>query len=257
MNNPYVCLSFFYCLIIYNYNQSYYDEGDYIEVINVNETVISTSTIIDLQFQDKQNGKSIFYIDTTGMNTTTYFNVVGYHNGASSSPVSMTLNFSAYADNQGEFMPGIATSTEDICEGLDMTINAFGFPNSFGDTLTCGFKVAMHWAFYPDRKYLNELGETYKNFQTVLPFSILYQITNALTSGINSQTLTMNDDFKVPMIRDTGTSTEYYMISVVNSSSVGMAIGNDNALLIRNTISWFMWICVAIGLSILIFYKKS
>jgi hypothetical protein len=249
-HTPYSCTTNMSCVLQYDYKSDVFNPGDYIEIFNSSSTLVSSSTIIDENNDKKQSGSS-YFVMSSASSTVSNYSVVGHKGSATTTPYDIVVNFPPQPSLPA-LLDMYAETT--LCDGLDLTTNVFGWPNSFGDTMQCFGKKVIRWSFNPDENVVNDLGNSYNDLKQAFPFSVFFGITDAVTSGINTQTLTADDNISVPMIRKTSTSTQYYMIPVITSSTPGRAIGQSNYLLIRNSISWFMWIAVA-GLLFMQFKK--
>jgi hypothetical protein len=241
-HTPYSCTTNMSCVLQYDYKSDVFNHSDYIEIFNSSSTLVSSSTIIDENNPKKQSGSSYFVMGSAS-STVSNYTVVGHKGSETTTPYDIVVNFPPQPSLPA-LLEMYAEAT--LCDDLNLTTNAFGWPNSFGDTMQCFGKKVIRWSFNPDENAVNDLATSYNDFKLAFPFSVFFGITDAVTSGINTQTLTQDDNISVPMIRKTATSTEYYMIPVITSSTPGRAIGQSNYLLIRNTISWFMWIAVAV-----------
>lgn len=134
-------------------------------------------------------------------------------------------------------------SDDEICAGVATSTIMGG--------IECAFKKLGYWAFYPSSGSVNNLKNSFTNLKSSFPFSVFFQLTDTMDSALSTTTTNMEGNFSVPMITATGT---IFMQPVLSSSSLGMVVGQDNAILIRNSITWFMWI----GAAFLVFltFKK-
>ena len=136
--------------------------------------------------------------------------------------------------NKGALRRSIAMDEATICAGIDKT--------TFFGGIECGFKKVIAWAIYPSDEMTTDLQVSYDNFKGAFPFNVFYQLTDTVESSMASTTLNMSGTFDVPMINK---SKQIITIPVVSSSSMARAIGQTNATLIRNTVTWLMWLAMA------------
>lgn len=135
-----------------------------------------------------------------------------------------------------------------LCEGVATS--------TFYGGVECGTKKVVCWAFTPDKEIIDELSLSFDELKKSFPFSLFFGVTDAITSASNATTTT-SGYIEVPMIRKTATSSELYTIHAVTSSTMPTLIGGDNYNLFRNTISYIIWIVVAIGILMQLKPKKQ
>lgn len=144
-------------------------------------------------------------------------------------------------------MPVCRNPTWDIsgvCSGVD-TWDLLG-------QLTCSLRGGFGWAgvalFSPSCNSLDWIYTSYTDFKDSFPFNIFFDLTDSVDSAIisaQSSTSTAGGSFKIPFIRNTGTTSEYYMLSVMSSSSISNTIGSTNYNTFRVTLGYLWWIVVA------------
>lgn len=133
------------------------------------------------------------------------------------------------------FANPLGLTEEDICIGV-ATSTIMG-------SIECAFKKVAAWIIYPSQTSVANLYTAYQELRASFPFNAFFGLTDALQGAIATTTLTTTDNFSLPMITATGT---FYMLPVVNSSTLANLIGQTNATLFRNSISWFLWLAVAL-----------
>ena len=125
--------------------------------------------------------------------------------------------------------------------------------STFFGGIECGLKKVAVWAFYPDMTSINLFKNSYDNLKSAFPFSTFFGLTDAVNAGVNHASST-DESIGVPMIRNTATGTDFYILPVLASSSMANAIGQDNANLFRKSLGWLMW--SAVGIMFFIQFKK-
>jgi hypothetical protein len=148
------------------------------------------------------------------------------------------------------FGVNIQQQTENLCAGIQTTTGITDF-HLWGDLL-CGTKTFSVWAFTPTEQSLNDFSDRFDDFKDSFPFNAFFDLTDTVSGAIaTSSTESMSGTLKIPFITATGT---FNMLPVLASSSLPNLVGTDNAKLIRDSITWFLWL----GAGVLVFltFKK-
>ena len=124
-----------------------------------------------------------------------------------------------------------------ICAGLDL--------GTFFGGMQCALKATLYYAFTPSTWSTEIFNNTWLNFRAAFPQNAFFQITDSVETAIASSSTSTVQVLGVPMLRKTATGTEWYVESVVSSSSLPKLVGSDNAITIRNTLRYIMWIMLA------------
>jgi hypothetical protein len=142
----------------------------------------------------------------------------------------------------------------DLCWDLDLSEFSFFATTSihFWNDITCGIRYAGCWLLEPHNFSKNYFSTGYENIKKTFPFNAFFSLTEQTKDALSYATST-NDTIGIPFIRNTGTTTEYYILPVLSSTSVSNLIGEENEQLYRNSVSWLLWIIVAVGIIIQIF----
>lgn len=153
-------------------------------------------------------------------------------------------------------MPECKNPTWDIsgvCEGVD-TWDLIG-------QWTCSIRGGLGWAgialFSPSCNSLDWVYDSYNDFKDSFPFNAFFDLTDSIDSAITTaknSTSTAGGSFSIPFIRKTATSSEYYMLPVMSSTTISNTIGVTNYNGFRTTIGYIWWIIVA-GIVFLIIWK--
>lgn len=161
------------------------------------------------------------------------------------------LPFVQLASTTPEYFAVLAQKqTENICAGIQTTTGITDF-HLWGD-LVCGTKTFSLWAFTPTQTSLDNFSDRFDDFKDSFPFNAFFDLTDTVSGAIaTSSTESMAGTVKVPFITATGT---FIMLPVLASSSLPNLIGSTNAKLIRDSITWFLWL----GAGVLVFltFKK-
>lgn len=127
--------------------------------------------------------------------------------------------------------------------------------------MMCGIKygitVGFTALFTPTCKSLNYFQEQYEKFKLSFPVNIFFDFIGTLNDAIDAGVASSTDQvLSVPFIRKTSTSTEYYSMPVVSSSSYSNLLGSDNYNKIRIAEEYIYWILAAIAVYFIIVKKK-
>jgi hypothetical protein len=185
-----VCLlSDQWCNLEYWYNEQaigadlyfIYDNGQEISPANS-----STSTTITYQtgYMD-----SLYLASSTvnGIATTTEFcilyNTPGYGEVKECGMILIWVEDDYFPTMPSGFCE--ATTTEEICSGISTSTDWFGI--DFGYAFECGGRRLIHWMVCPSEDSFEMLETTINQWETMFPYSVFSQITNAF---IDSQATT-------------------------------------------------------------------
>lgn len=114
------------------------------------------------------------------------------------------------------------------------------------DYLVCAGRRIFCYAFIPDPRVLNDTQNIYADLKLTFPFNTYYQLASTTNFVFSNTATSSNDTFGIPFIRKTGaTTTEYYILPILSSSSVPNLIGQTNSTLLRNSLGYFLWVCIA------------
>lgn len=146
-------------------------------------------------------------------------------------------------------------NTNNICNGDATSSPSLGW-------LACGIKSGIvysgNFLFSPDCGSFNYLTTTYNKFKASFPVNIFFQFIDTFDQAINSAaSSSVSQTLGVPFIRKTATSSEYYIIPLVSSTTYQNLIGSSNYNLIRTCEEYAYWILAAIGVYFIVKPKHS
>lgn len=134
------------------------------------------------------------------------------------------------------------TEYDHACDNVATSTGIF---DEFRYGVECGLIKASVWLLYPRNETLPKFMNNTEKVKRVFPFNTFFDLTtivkNELASSTNASTT-----IGMPFIRKTGTTTDYYILPVISSSSMPNLIGQDNNTLFRNSLGYFAWILTAI-----------
>lgn len=132
-----------------------------------------------------------------------------------------------------------------ICAGID-TSGTLGY-------VQCSIKYAIvasaQFLFFPSCSALNDITNNYNGFKHTFPFNTYFDFADSINTAIDTaiSTTTVASSISVPFIRQTATSSEFYMLPVMSSTTVSNTIGTENYNTLRMTLGFVWWlICGAI-----------
>lgn len=114
----------------------------------------------------------------------------------------------------------------------------------FGE-IFCGVKKAVCFFVIPTDNATNYIKASFDILKYAPPFSLVTEISDALTSSTQSQIDDRSAVFEIPFINATGT---FYMLPVLTASSMANTIGEENTSLFRTSIVWLMYIFAILGI---------
>lgn len=135
----------------------------------------------------------------------------------------------------GDPAPIVTLSTTSVCKNDDL--------DSISGQFTCALKMAFAWLVYPSQDSIDSLKTSGQEIKESFPFTVYFQLTDTVSETISSTTLNTNGSIGIPMINKQG---DIYVAPILSSSSLPNAVGATNANLIRNTISWLIWLALAL-----------
>lgn len=115
----------------------------------------------------------------------------------------------------------------------------------------CGFKYAFvtsaQFLFYPTCSSLNYISNNYVSFKHSFPFNSYFDLTSSVNKAIDtSLATTTSNNFSIPFIKKTATSSEYYMLPVLSSTTISNTIGTNNYNTLKLTFGFIWWILSAV-----------
>ena len=127
--------------------------------------------------------------------------------------------------------------------------------------LKCSIKFGLGVAgvalFSPSCDSLFLFQDNFNSFKKSFPFNTFYEFVDTIDVAIDTAiATTTGNTFSVPFIRKTATSTEYYTIPVIGSSTYPNLIGINNYNTIRLVEEYLYWIGAAVLIYFIIIKKK-
>jgi len=161
-------------------------------------------------------------------------------NGTPHPPPTTNINFtiasSTYDDGSAliipyDILPETCLFDISECDNISST--------NFYDGITCGFKKIAIWGLCPSSEAQTILTTSYTSLKNSFPFSAFFSLTDTFTTAIGTTTLSLNNTFDMPFIDK---FSNYLMLPVLASSSLPNTIGQINANLFRNSLTWILWL---------------
>jgi len=127
------------------------------------------------------------------------------------------------------------------------------------DFWICGIKKAGiglgNTLFSPDCGSFTSIKNNFSSFKNAFPFSIFYTFMDSVNEAIDTAATTTDQSLGVPFIRKTATGTEYYVQSVVSSSTFQTLISPGLYNTIRTVEAGLYFLLAAIGIYFIIWKK--
>lgn len=136
------------------------------------------------------------------------------------------------------------------CENICADIATSTFIND----ILCAGRMTLCYMFVPHSFTYNYFSDGITLYKNAFPFNTIFQLSNTITNTISSTTITTTDTIGIPFVRKQAGHANYYVLPVLASSSLPNAISGTNANLIRNTISYLIWILTVSLIIIIIWF---
>lgn len=223
---------------IYNPGLAY--NGGFIKILNKSTWTALQDITFDVSTTSATAQIDLPFSDFEKANYRIYGNLYNSATGQMSS-TSNIVDFVVGSDTiylgkgDQQYMTGSQLSEQQLCAGI-ATSTFFG-------GIECGFKKVIAWAIVPNEDTVSRLKYSYSEFKTVFPFNAYFQVTDTVQQAIASSSVNRNGTFDVPFYN--GQTKQFYTMPVLSSTSLSKAVGNTNANLIRNTITWIFWALAA------------
>lgn len=175
-----------------------------------------------------------------------------YHDSTDSQTELRTINWGSVSDYQNKYptnddgLPACLPPSYDIttiCEGID-TSGTLGY-------VQCSIKYALvsasQFMFYPSCSSLYDITNNYDKFKHSFPFNTYFDLTSSISKAIDTSLSTSTtQSLSIPFIRKTATSSEYYMLPVISSTTITNTIGTTNYNTLKLTFGFIWWVISAV-----------
>jgi hypothetical protein len=110
-----------------------------------------------------------------------------------------------------------------------------------------GITVSLTGLFSPNCDSIVALQDNYNDFKESFPFNVYFELADTIDTAVDSASSSTSTTaaFRIPLIRKTATSSEYYMASGISSTSVSNTIGTSNYSVFYLTVGFVYWILLA------------
>lgn len=131
----------------------------------------------------------------------------------------------------------------DACD--DVTPSSDSFWDDFRYGLECGARKLFYWILTPKECSIFETFKTSaEKLEDTFPLNAYFDLADTI-DDVSIISTTTDDSLGVPMIRDNGTTTEFYILPLISSSTFQNILGT-NYNLYRNSLSYFFWIITGV-----------
>ena len=181
-----------------------------------------------------------YYVISEGDNNiqSNQFTVAWYFNRITGSIDDLENEMYLKCQSQEPFF-SIANMCEDIEGGLISDI---------GCQIRMGLAGVGRFFFKPNCTTLVKFSKKFDDLKRSFPFNVYFDITDAMDEAIGASLTSTSTagSIDVPFIRQTATSSEFYMLPVASSSSFVNLIGQDNYNTYKMTLGFIWWIAGAL-----------
>jgi hypothetical protein len=146
---------------------------------------------------------------------------------------------------------GTTTAQTAWCSGLcnDLATTT----SSWWPPLVCAGRYVICYAMYPHDLTKQMFWQAYNDFKLVFPFNIFFEITSTIDNVFASTTMaSTTGSFGLPMIRKVGTTSQYYILPLLTSTTTANFLGNSNANLLRFSLSSIIYAFYTVGIILIL-----
>ena len=134
-----------------------------------------------------------------------------------------------------------------LCRDLATTTSAWWPP------LVCAGRYTICYAMYPHDLTKQMFWQAYSDFKLVFPFNIFFEITSTIDNVFASTTMaSTTGSFGLPMIKKVGTTSQYYILPLLTSTTTANFLGNANANLLRFSLSSIIYAFYTVGIILIL-----
>lgn len=142
----------------------------------------------------------------------------------------------------------------DLCPDLELTqgtttpVWGISVPWLVPHFLNDGFCSVRYVGCYlfQQHQFSNDaINRAYTDFKAAFPFNTVFKISDTITAVFASSTISTTGSFGLPMIRKTGTTTQYYFMPLLTSTTTAAMIGSSNATIFRNSLTYLIYAAYA------------
>ncbi len=234
------------------------------------DSLATTTTLyFTYNFKDRNSASTTVYLWDYTLATTTAYTTTGPFSSTSTSFESITIPTPAsstskiykfiavspgYTNLQSKIfsvvwswtLPTVAECKppvfdfEHLCDGLN--------PDGIRCSIKYAFTVSVFYLFTPNCDSINSFRENYASFKSSFPFNAYFDLTRSINTAIDSaQTSTSTPGaFTIPFIRKTATTSQFYMLPMLSSTTMSNTIGSTNYGTFYLTIGWIWWLLIAV-----------
>lgn len=132
------------------------------------------------------------------------------------------------------------------CEERTYTPEECGSTDLFCNIKT-GLSSALFWISNPSCSSLNYFNTQFYKLKQGFPFNVYFDLIDTVKEAKeNAEATTTSTTIGIPWIEKTSTSTQYTILTVLSTSSLPNAIGEENANVFRVTLGFVIWIFTAL-----------
>jgi hypothetical protein len=134
-----------------------------------------------------------------------------------------------------------------LCNDLATSTSAWWPP------FVCAGRYVICYAMYPHDLTKQMFWQAYSDFKLVFPFNIFFEITSTIDNVFASTTMaSTTGSFGLPMIKKVGTTSQYYILPLLTSTTTANFLGNANANLLRFSLSSIIYAFYTVGIILIL-----
>jgi hypothetical protein len=156
---------------------------------------------------------------------------------------SVNFRISATSTDEDWYFNYLASGTLPECDYEEVYNNACNniATSTLLGEIECGIVHVGIYLFYPRCDNIKDLINSTQKIKTRFPLNTFFDLQTIVNEQLATST-NSNNTLGIPFIRKTGTTTQYYILPVLASSSMPKTIGQSNTNMFRTGLTWFFWI---------------
>lgn len=186
----------------------------------------------------------IYYVISEGDNTiqSSQFSVAWYYNRIITTELDLENQLYKQCKEEEPFF-----SFLNMCDDIDES-GFSGYISGLGCSMRMALLGVSRFIFKPSCEGLVKFVGKYGDLKGAFPFSVYFDITDAMDIAIDSAITSTSTagSIDIPFIRQTSTSSEFYMLPIASSSSFVNLIGENNYNTYKTTLAFIYWIIGAL-----------
>jgi hypothetical protein len=126
------------------------------------------------------------------------------------------------------------------------------YAGAFRYAIECGLRKTGYYFFVPSDASRDYFDKGRQKLKGMFPFNTYFSLSDSVYGVLATTTTDMTGTLGIPFI--SATSSDFYILPVLSSSSMPNAIGQDNTDLLRTSLGWLLWIVTALFIIVLVYF---